>query len=84
MVRLYGLIIERILAKNPPESGEKGYYFALTHRIDWHEIADLVAPAMKSRGLVTDDKVRVWSDDKIASEALEVPAAFVPVLFKSR
>jgi hypothetical protein len=80
---LYARIVERILANDIPESGEKGYYFALAHEMNWHETAAEFAKAMKARGLVDDDVTRVWPNDKEAAEASGIPAAFVQLFFNA-
>jgi hypothetical protein len=80
---LYARIVERILADDVPESGEKGYYFALAHDVDWHKTAAEFAVAMKARGLVDDDVTRVWASDEEASEASGIPAAFVQLFFNA-
>ncbi|KAH7385157.1 hypothetical protein DE146DRAFT_759424 [Phaeosphaeria sp. MPI-PUGE-AT-0046c] len=80
---LYARIVERILADDPPESGEKGYYFALAHNLHWHELAAKLATAMKARELVADEETGTWTNSEDAAEALGVPGMFVQVLWNS-
>jgi hypothetical protein len=82
-VALYARIVERILADDVPESGERGYYFALAHDLNWHETAAKFAVAMKARGLVDDEETRVWANDEDAAEASGIPSAFVQLFFNA-
>lgn len=83
MTALYGLIIEKILQKEPIDNGEKGYYFALAHNLQWREVLDRLAAALHARGLVADPKAQVWPSDEVAAESLGVPVGFLQVLWNS-
>jgi hypothetical protein len=80
---LYAKIVEGILIDNPPESDEKGYYFALAHDLYWHEIADKVAAALKARNLLNTEATGTWKTSEAAAAALDVPAMFVQALWNS-
>ena len=83
MTALYGQLIEKILQKEEPPSGEEGYYFALAHDLTWWEVLDQMALALNSRDLVTDPKTQIWPSDAAAAEALGVPVQFVQLLWNS-
>ena len=83
LTALYAHIIEKILRKEAIPSGEEGYYFALSHDLQWWEVLDHVAAALKSRGLITDTTLQTWPDDDAAAEVLGVPKQFVQTLWNS-
>jgi hypothetical protein len=80
----YGKMVEKILLKEPIPSGEKGYYFAKVHDIQWWEVLDRLAVALEARGLATNSIVQIWSDDETAAKVLGVPVQFVSILWSSR
>lgn len=80
---LYARIVQKILADEALEHGEKGYYFTLAHDLHWHEVAGKLAAAMNARGLVTDEETGTWANSNDAAEALGVPAMFVQALWNS-
>jgi hypothetical protein len=79
----YGKMVEKILLKEPIPSGEKGYYFAKAHDVQWWEVLDQLAVALEARGLATDSTVQIWSDDETAAKVLGVPVQFVSILWSS-
>ena len=83
LTALYGQIIQKILQKEAIPSGTEGYYFALAHDLQWWEVLDRLAIALKARGLVTDSKTEVWPSDEFAAESFGVPVAFVQALWNS-
>jgi hypothetical protein len=83
LTALYGLLVDKILRKEMPPSGEEGYYFAQAHDIFFGEFLDQLAVALHARGLVTDSKTEIFANDEIAAEALGVPVQFVQVLWNS-
>jgi hypothetical protein len=83
MTALYGLIVKKILHSEPPQSGERGYYFAIAHHLHWHDIADHLGTALKTRGLVESEKPKAWTSDEEAAKMLGIPAAFVTPLLNS-
>jgi hypothetical protein len=70
-------MVEKILLKEPIPSGEKGYYFAKVHDVQWWEVLDRLAVALEARGLATNSTVQFWSDDETAAKVLGVPVQFV-------
>ena len=84
IVAFYEKMVEKILLKEPIASGEKGYYFAKVHEVQWWEVFDQLAVALEARGLATNSTVEVWSDDETAAKVLGVPVQFVSILWSSR
>jgi hypothetical protein len=83
MTAFYERILEKIIQKEPLDSGKSGYYFALAHSVKWWELLDHLAAALKARGLINDTTIDVWPSDEAAAEAINVPAAFVQALWNS-
>jgi hypothetical protein len=77
----YGKMVEKILLKEPIPSGEKGYYFAKAHEVQWWEVFDQLAVALEARGLATNSTVQIWPDDETAAKVLGVPVQFVSILW---
>ncbi|KAE8451665.1 hypothetical protein EG329_003122 [Mollisiaceae sp. DMI_Dod_QoI] len=77
LTALYALLVEKILQKEPIPSGEKGYYFAMAHRISWWTIMSRLAEGLHMRGLVTEPRVQTWPSYDMASEHLRWPPQFV-------
>ena len=77
LVALYGLIMENILQKVPIPTDDKGYYFAIVHRIPLWDVVQRIADALYARGLVAEPKVEVWPSDDMAAEYLGYPRQFV-------
>ncbi|KAF2238758.1 hypothetical protein EV356DRAFT_528666 [Viridothelium virens] len=70
LVAFYVLLTEKILQKEPIPSGEKGYYFPISHRTHWWAVMERLAKALHARGLVMEPKPEVWPSDDIAAEYL--------------
>ncbi|KAF4987458.1 hypothetical protein FGRMN_10361 [Fusarium graminum] len=83
LTALYRQIIHAILVGNEIPSGEEGYYFAVAHDINAWEFLDRLAAALKSRGLVADEKPDFFPSDEFAAEAVGVPVKFLGALWKS-
>ncbi|KAH6843095.1 hypothetical protein B0I37DRAFT_211899 [Chaetomium sp. MPI-CAGE-AT-0009] len=83
MAAFYGKIVEKILLKQPIPRGEKGYYFAKAHDVQWWEVFDQLAVALEARGLATSSTVQIWPDDETAAKVLGVPVQFVSILWTS-
>lgn len=83
LTALYGRIVEKIIRNETLPSGKQGYYFALAHDLQWWEILDHLALALKARGLVADTNLRVWPNDEVAAKLLGVPTPFVQALWNS-
>ncbi|KAK1751479.1 hypothetical protein QBC47DRAFT_391890 [Echria macrotheca] len=83
MTALYEKMVEKILLKEPIPDGEKGYYSAKAHEVQWWELLTRLAVRLEARGLAADSTVRLWSDDKAAAKVLGVPEQFVSILWKS-
>ncbi|EAQ82880.1 hypothetical protein CHGG_11056 [Chaetomium globosum CBS 148.51] len=79
----YEKMVEKILLKEPIPSGEKGYYFAKAHDVQWWEVFDQLAVALEARGLATNSTVETWPDDETAAKVLGVPVQFVSILWQS-
>ncbi|KAH7016148.1 uncharacterized protein B0I36DRAFT_277426 [Microdochium trichocladiopsis] len=77
LTALYALLVEKILQKEPIPSGEKGYYFAMAHRISWWAIMPRLAEGLHMRGLVTEPRAQTWPSYDMASEYLRWPPQFV-------
>ncbi|KFY33332.1 hypothetical protein V495_08327 [Pseudogymnoascus sp. VKM F-4514 (FW-929)] len=72
---LYILLVENIVQGVPTPSGDKGYYFGVSHTIDWWETTQCIAEALHARGLVAEPKVQIWPSDEMAAEYLGFPPA---------
>lgn len=83
LTALYRQILQKILQKEAIPSGTEGYYFALAHDIQWWEVLDHLAVALKARSLVTESKTPVFPSDEAAAEILGVPVQFVKPLWNS-
>ncbi|KAG5814428.1 hypothetical protein H9Q74_002646 [Fusarium xylarioides] len=83
LTALYCRIIQAALNHEEIPSGKEGYYFAVAHDMNMWEFQDHLAAAMKTRGLVTDDKPEVYTSDEFAADAIDVPVEFLGVLYKS-
>ncbi|KAL9071885.1 MAG: hypothetical protein Q9157_005311 [Trypethelium eluteriae] len=77
LVAFYVLLTERILQKEPILSGEKGYYFPISHRTHWWAVVERLAKALHARGLVMEPKPEVWPSDDIAAEYLGFPRRYI-------
>lgn len=77
MTELYALIVEHILRNEPIPNGEKGYYFAMAHRVPWHDVMDCLAEHLFRRGLVAECKPRVWPTYEMAADCLGFPKAYI-------
>jgi hypothetical protein len=77
---LYILLVENIVQGVTKPSGDKGYYFGVSHTIDWWETVQCIAEALHARGLVTEPKVQIWPSDEMAAEYLGFPPAFVRMI----
>ncbi|KAL6800911.1 hypothetical protein GGI42DRAFT_327151 [Trichoderma sp. SZMC 28013] len=83
VVDYYLLLIELIIQGKPPQSGEKGYYFAATHYLSWWEISEGLAKSLHARGLVKEPIPAVWPSVELAEKALGFPSPYVQVAFSS-
>ena len=83
LTSLYSLLISSILRNQSIPSGEEGYYFALAHKLHWHEVLDRLAAALHSRGLVNDTEIKTWGSDEEVAKVLEYPEAFVQAFWNS-
>ncbi|KAL6850631.1 hypothetical protein ACO1O0_007755 [Amphichorda felina] len=77
LAELYALLVEKILLKEPIPSGEKGYYFAMSHQTSWWTITKRLAEAMYARGLVDSPEVKTWPSYDEAADALGFPRLHV-------
>ncbi|CAM1505956.1 Fc.00g115930.m01.CDS01 [Cosmosporella sp. VM-42] len=77
LTALYALLVEKILQKEPIPSGEKGYYFAVAHRVPWWAVMQGLAEGLHARGLVAEPKAQIWSSDEMAAEYLGFPLQYV-------
>ncbi|KAK5051526.1 hypothetical protein LTR84_003178 [Exophiala bonariae] len=77
MAALYILLLEKILNKAPLPMGEKGYYFAMAHKVSWWDVMQKLADALYRRGLVNEAKVEIWPSDEMAAQHLGWPRQFV-------
>lgn len=84
LTALYILLVENIVQKVSIPNGEKGYYFCISHTIDWWETCQRLAEALYNRGLVAEPKVEVWPSDEMAAKCLGFPPAYVRMMGTSR
>jgi hypothetical protein len=66
--------------KVPIPSGEKGYYFGISHTVNWWEAFQCLAEALYARGLVAEPKVQIWPSDEVAAEYLGFPPMYVRMI----
>jgi ABC-type taurine transport system ATPase subunit len=84
LTALYALLIEKILQKEPLPNGEKGYYFAMAHRLPWWTAMDRLASALHARGLVTEPKAQIWPSYEMAAEYLGFPLQYIRAMATAR
>lgn len=80
LVRLYGLLVGKILQKEPIPTGENGYYFAMAHRLPWWKVMERLAAVMHVQGLVTSPEVKTWPSYELAAETLRFPLLYLPAM----
>lgn len=68
----------------PIPSGNKGYYFGISHTVNWWETIQYLAEALYARGLVAEPKVQIWPSDEMAAEYLGFPPMYVRMMGTSR
>lgn len=83
MTELYALIVENILQQHPIPSGDKGYYFAIAHRIPWWITMDSLAAHLYRRGLVAESTARIWPTYEMAADCLGFPTKYVRAMVAS-
>ncbi|KAL4874967.1 hypothetical protein BJY04DRAFT_233130 [Aspergillus karnatakaensis] len=83
LTALYDRIVEKVLLGEALPYNKEGYYFALAHDLFLGDVLEHLALALKSRGLVTDGKTRLYPSDQVAAESLGVPEQFVQTLWNS-
>jgi hypothetical protein len=83
-VALYALLVEKILQKDPIPSGEKGYYFAMAHKVPWWDVMQRIAESLYARGLVEEPKAQTWPSYEMAAEYLQFPVQYVRAMGASR
>lgn len=84
LTALYALIIEKILQGESIPSDEKGYYFAIAHRVPLWDIMQRLAERLYARGLIQEQEVQIWPDDETAAESLGFPLKYVRAMCTSR
>ena len=84
LTALYALLVEKILQKEPIPSGEKGYYFAMAHKISWWTVMSYLAKGLHQRGLVTEPEAQTWPSYDMAADNLGWPRQFVRAMGTSR
>ncbi|KAI1190690.1 hypothetical protein F5B17DRAFT_386199 [Nemania serpens] len=80
LAEYYVLILRKILQGEKMPSGEEGYYFSVAHETSWWDVAQGLADVLFARGLVTEPTAKFWPSDKMAAEALGLPAQFVRLM----
>ncbi|KAI1428255.1 hypothetical protein F5Y12DRAFT_48146 [Xylaria sp. FL1777] len=80
----YVLILKKISQGEKLPSGEEGYYFAVAHEVGWWNIAQSLASALYTRGLVTEPTAKIWPSDDMAAEALGLPRQYVRLMHTAR
>ncbi|KAK7409299.1 hypothetical protein QQX98_008539 [Neonectria punicea] len=80
LTAFYGLLTEQILLKEIIPNGEKGYYFAVAHRMSSWVFMQRLAERMHALGLVTETNPRTWPSDEMAAESLGVPLQIVRIM----
>jgi hypothetical protein len=83
MTAFYGRIVEKIVQKEPLDSGTSGYYFALGHKMKWWDVLERLTSALEARGLVHNSTIDLWPNDEAVAEAMNVPLGFVQALWNS-
>lgn len=76
--------MEKILQKEPIPSGEKGYYFAMSHATSWWTIMRRLAEVMHARGLVDEPQVKTWPNYDTAADALGFPRQHIRAMGTAR
>lgn len=84
LAALYAIIVKKIMQKEPIPRGNKGYYFAMAHRMPWWAVMQGLAKALHARGLVTDSEVKIWPSYEVAAEALGFPLLYIEPMTMSR
>lgn len=77
-------MVEKILANEPIPSGEKGYYFAMAHRVSWYEVMEGLANCLHARGLITESEAQIWPSYEMAAEYLGWPPQYVRAMGTAR
>ncbi|KAF7557241.1 hypothetical protein G7Z17_g782 [Cylindrodendrum hubeiense] len=80
MTALYGLLVEKILQEEAIPNGEKGYYFAVAHKVYCWDLMQGFAERLHLLGLVAEPKTRTWPSDEMAAESLGVPPFIARVM----
>jgi hypothetical protein len=80
LVALYALLTTKILQNEPIPSGEKGHYFAFTHRAPFWALMDRIATALHTRGLIPSTEVKTWESYDVAAKSLNLPRAYVQAM----
>ncbi|KAI0164988.1 hypothetical protein GGR57DRAFT_220357 [Xylariaceae sp. FL1272] len=81
LTQYYISLVAKILQGEKLPSGEHGYYFPIAHTISWWKTADRIAEVLHARGLATQSKACLWSSEDAASESLQLPRAFVRLMY---
>ncbi|PVH79367.1 NAD(P)-binding protein [Cadophora sp. DSE1049] len=79
----YQCLISNFLSGDSTPSGDKGYYFPISHYFNWWEVLENFATALYDRGLTKDRETHVWPSDEVAASALSIPLPYVRVLWDS-
>jgi hypothetical protein len=77
LVAFYGLLVEKILDKEPIPSGERGYYFANAHKQNWWAIMDRLAELLHARKLVKEPTAQLWPSYDEAADSLGLPRLYI-------
>lgn len=84
LVKLYALLIENIVKREPIPSDDKGIYFGLTHRMSWWRIKTELAKNLYSRGLVDDPETRTWPSYEQGADDIGFPRAYIRAMTIAR
>jgi len=83
LMAFYECLVSKILSGESPPSGDKGYYFPMSHYFNWWGVLGNLATKLHDRGLTKDSETNVWPSDEVAASALSIPLPYVRVLWDS-
>ncbi|KAI5468118.1 NAD dependent epimerase/dehydratase family protein [Mariannaea sp. PMI_226] len=85
MVKLYELVVSRLLAGDDLPSNKKGIYFNETGHQSWREVSERIAKEGKALGYLPSDEVRELSmEESVAALGKALPPAAIELGFASR
>jgi hypothetical protein len=83
LTAFYECLVLKIISGESLPSGDKGYYFPISHYFNWWEVLGNIAYNLHARGLTEGSETHVWPSDEVAASALSIPLPYVRVLWDS-